>query len=275
MDQESGTINRDRIAGGSMENITPYHKIDSKLLEFDIDSVELKFGMWITKKEFGQRLNSKAPLPKGQFYMSVRLVAKDIDITEMVARRLIKQFTKLEIIRLISSSKNPKEGSIYEYLVQVENNTVENIVTTRYEHSKSEENQGFKECEGHSNNTVTTQLTTHLKRKEKENKNNIYTSFDDIEEIWSSYPKKRGKVKAVKKIEELLKNHDKENLLRAVKRYKAEVKGTEAKFIKNGDTFFNGAVEDYLDQNYEEPKAIENKSSIKAVDDDFIDSLYR
>ena len=118
---------------------TPYHKIDSRILEYDINSVEFKFGIWITKKEFGQRLNHNNPLPKGQFFMSVRVVVKDIETTEAIARRLIKQFTKLDIIRLISSSKNPKQGSIYEYLVQIENNTVENIVTTRYEHSKSEE----------------------------------------------------------------------------------------------------------------------------------------
>ena len=68
---------------------TPYHKIDSRILEYDIDSVEFKFGMWITKKEFGQRLNQNKPLPKGQFFMSVRVVAKDIEITEMIARRLI------------------------------------------------------------------------------------------------------------------------------------------------------------------------------------------
>ena len=103
-----------------------YHKIDSKLLEFDLDSIELKFGLWITKKEFGQRLNTRDPLPVGQFYMSVRIVAHDINITDKIARRLIHQFTKLNIIKLVYSSKNPKKGSIYEYLVYAEDNQLEN-----------------------------------------------------------------------------------------------------------------------------------------------------
>lgn len=102
-----------------------YHKIDYKLLEFDLDSIELKFGLWITKKEFGQRLNTRDPLPVGQFYMSVRVVAHDINITDKIARRLIHQFTKLNIIKLVYSSKNPKKGSIYEYLVYAEDNQLE------------------------------------------------------------------------------------------------------------------------------------------------------
>lgn len=100
-----------------MEKI--YHKIDTKILQFELESIEFKFGMWITKKEFGQRLNDTKPLPKGQFYMSVRVVAKDIEVTEKIARRLIKQFTKLGIIRRVATSKNSKQGSIYEYSVQV------------------------------------------------------------------------------------------------------------------------------------------------------------
>ena len=97
-----------------------YHKIDAKIFQFDLESIEFKFGMWITKKEFKQRLNDTNPLPKGQFYMSVRIVSKDINVTEKIARRLIKQFTKLEIIRLVEVSKSPKQGSIFEYLVQAE-----------------------------------------------------------------------------------------------------------------------------------------------------------
>ena len=159
-----------------------YHKIDSKILEFDLDSIEFKFGMWITKKEFGQRLNINKPLLKGQFYMSVRVVAKDIEITEMIARRLIKQFTKLDIIRLVSTSRNPKEGSIYEYLVQVENNTVDNIVTTQYEHSKNEVISQFTQSEEHSNNTYDNTVDNTSKKKSKR-KENIYMNLKFIDDV--------------------------------------------------------------------------------------------
>ena len=108
--------------------------------------------------------------------MSVRVVAKDIEVTEAIARRLIKQFSKLDIIRLVSSSKNPKQGSIYEYLVQIENNTVENIVITQYEHSKSEETKGFESDEQHSNDTYGNTLDNTSKKKNKI-KENIYSDL--------------------------------------------------------------------------------------------------
>lgn len=161
-----------------------YHKIDSKILEFDLDSIEFKFGMWITKKEFGQRLNEVKPLPKGQFFMSVRIVAKDIEITEMIARRLIKQFTKLDIIRLVSTSKNPKQGSIYEYLVQVESNTVENIVITQLEHSRNEKTSQLNDDKEHSSNTYKNTVDNTSKKKSKSKENNyIYMDLKFIDDV--------------------------------------------------------------------------------------------
>ena len=160
-----------------------YHTIDSKILEFDLNSVELKFGLWITKKEFGQRLNTAKPLPKGQFYMSIRVVAKDIEITEKIARRLIKQFTKLDIIRLVSSSNNPKEGSIYEYLVQVEKGTVEGTVRARLGHSKSEEISDFEGGKGHSKGTYKGTVKGTSKNKNKIKENNIYIDLRFIDQI--------------------------------------------------------------------------------------------
>ncbi len=196
----------------------PYHRIDSRILEYDIGSVEFKFGMWITKKEFGQRLNHNKPLPKGQFFMSVRIVAKDIEITEKIARRLIKQFTKLDIIRTVSSSKNPKQGSIYEYLVQIEKGTVEDTVKAQLGHSKSEEISEFKEGEGHSKGTYkgTVEGTSKNKIKIKEN------IYNNIFEFWISknIKKHRALTGEMKKaIDKTLKEYSKDEILQAINNY--------------------------------------------------------
>ncbi|WP_291651327.1 hypothetical protein [Clostridium sp.] len=196
----------------------PYHKIDSRILEYEIDSIEFKFGMWITKKEFGQRLNNNNPLPKGQFFMSVRVVAKDIEITEMIARRLIKQFTKLDIIRLVASSKNPKQGSIYEYLVQVENNTVENIVVTQLEHSKSERTKGLEDNKEHSKNTYNNTVDNTSKNKNKR-KENIYNTIFDFW-ISKNVRKHRALTNEMKKaIDKALKEYSKDEILEAINNY--------------------------------------------------------
>lgn len=197
---------------------TPYHKIDSRILEYDIDSVEFKFGMWITKKEFGQRLNQNKPLPKGQFFMSVRVVAKDIEITEMIARRLIKQFTKLDIIRLVASSKNPKQGSIYEYLVQVEEGTVKDTVKAQLGHSKSEKISTLEEDKGHSNGTQEGTVKGTSKKKSKI-KENIYNSIFDFW-INKNIKKHRNLTKEMKQaIDKTIKDYSESEILEAISNY--------------------------------------------------------
>lgn len=164
-----------------------YHKIDSKILQYNLDSIEFKFGMWITKKEFGQRLNSNNQLPKGQFYMSVRVVSKDINTTEKIARRLIKQFTKLEIIRLISSSRSPTKGSIYEYLVQIQKGTVEDIVGAQLGHSKSKEISEVEGNKGHSKGTYEGTVKGTSKKKSKSKENNKKEKDTGLDKIIDSY----------------------------------------------------------------------------------------
>ncbi len=196
----------------------PYHKIDSRILEYDIDSVEFKFGMWITKKEFGQRLNQNKSLPKGQFFMSVRVVAKDMEITEKISRRLIKQFIKLDIIRLVSSSKNPKQGSIYEYLVQIEKGTVEGTVKTQLGHSESEEISEFKEGEGHSKGTKKDSVEGTSKNKNKR-KENIYNMVFDFW-ISKNIKKHRSITVSIKKsIDKTLKEYSKDEIIEAINNY--------------------------------------------------------
>lgn len=224
-----------------------YHRIDGKILQFELESIEFKFGMWITKKEFGQRLNDTNPLPKGQFYMSVRVVAKDIEVTEMVARRLIKQFTKLDIIRLVATSKSPKQGSIYEYLVQVENNTVENTVKTQLEHSKNEKISDFEEGKGHSNNTVTNTVENTSKNKNKR-KENIYS--ENMANAIKRYPGKKIKCVRDRKLPKLIKQYGEEQMIKCIDRYCSECKGKDKQYILNESTFWNGRYQDYLDENY-------------------------
>lgn len=76
-----------------------------------------------------------------------------------------------------------------------------------------------------------------------------YTS-NDVEDIWSIYPNKKGKAKAITKIPKLLETYGKEQLIEAVKRYCLDAKGVDQQFILHGSTFFNGRFEDYLDSNY-------------------------
>ena len=90
--------------------------------------------------------------------------------------------------------------------------------------------------------------------------NNTY-NMNVINEIWTLYPKKKGKADAVKKIPRILKTISEEELKRCIERYKSEFKNNDYTYMVNGSTFFNGRYEDYLDENYTD-------NSIKNIEED-------
>lgn len=77
------------------------------------------------------------------------------------------------------------------------------------------------------------------------NKNDFNLTF---EELWSLYPKKKGK-SSIKDTTKKKLHKDKENVLKAISNYKAEIERDKKQdqFILNGSTFFNGRYEDYID----------------------------
>jgi len=76
-------------------------------------------------------------------------------------------------------------------------------------------------------------------KKEKTNINEI-----EVEEIWAAYPRKVGKVSALKTIPELLKKYTKEQLIQSAKDYNKSVK--DKNFLAHGSTFFNGLYLDFV-----------------------------
>ncbi|ELU5588404.1 helix-turn-helix domain-containing protein [Clostridium perfringens] len=103
------------------------------------------------------------------------------------------------------------------------------------------------------------ELDKNLKSKSKDNSN------QDIEEIWSLYPLKKGKANAIKKIPKLLKEYGKEQIIRCIERYVEEIKkeNKSKEFILHGSTFFNGRYMDYLDCNYQEDITTKSKEEPK------------
>lgn len=231
-----------------------YYKYDTRALAFKYGSVEHKFYDYLIKKENYSRLKG---LPIGQVEITVRTVAKDIEVTEMVARRLINQFIKEGFIEIISKSpKGSKKPSIYMLKTYAENNTDNNTDTT---HETTQKNESIASVEGVKQHRKDTDKNTDKNTSKIDNinriKNNIpQNKFEqECDSIWNIYPNKKGKSKAYKKLPKLIKNHGYEQIKRCVERYSLEVQGKDKQYIKHGDTFFNGAYMDYLDNNYIEP----------------------
>lgn len=108
---------------------------------------------------------------------------------------------------------------------------------------------------GHAN--VTPCHATDIERdididKEKDIKHIVHEARALFEDLWKLYPSKKGKgqVSDTKK-KELLKI-GKEELERAIDRYKADLKkDADWRKTQNGSTFFNSGYVDYLDKNYD------------------------
>ena len=97
------------------------------------------------------------------------------------------------------------------------------------------------------------QPTNNHNQRKKESNNKIINNFFDS--VWKLYPKKLGKnsVKDSKRKE--LENVGFEKLEFAINNYKKTIIGKDDQFTMYGSTFFNGAYNDYLPENYESIKS--------------------
>ncbi len=144
---------------------------------------------------------------------------------------------------------SPLENELYydEVNKDLEKDLIKKINSKYPKDIIKEEFEKLKEI-GLSELDLLKELDKNLKSKSKVNSN------QDIEEIWSLYPLKKGKKIAIKKIPKLLKEYGKEQIIRCIERYIEEIKkeNKSKEFILHGSTFFNGRYMDYLDCNYQE-----------------------
>ncbi|XZM77686.1 helix-turn-helix domain-containing protein [Clostridium perfringens] len=156
-------------------------------------------------------------------------------------------------------SSNDEDNIYYFERINKEIDDLENEINNKYD-----KDLVTKEKEKLINkNLGTLDLLRELKKQlDKSIKRN---SNQDIEEIWSLYPLKKGKANAIKKIPKLLKEYGKEQIVRCIERYIEEIKkeNKSKEFILHGSTFFNGRYIDYLDCNYQENIINKPKEELK------------
>ena len=186
-----------------------------------------------------------------------------------VSSEKVKKCTKSE--NKATTKKKAVQKSKRETVDSKEAN-VEQVDTAELNPSKLETNSSDSEL-GHDTVDVTFPYSENLKvgkvriGKQGHNKelniiNNYsnkkeYCASDDaprsfdhfFETVWNLYPRKRGKAKVSNQQKKHLCELGQE-LLRALERYKDELKVESWKQPQNGDTFFTRGYVDYLDDNY-------------------------
>lgn len=115
----------------------------------------------------------------------------------------------------------------------------------------------------HSSERTSEQTSDKQECKELKNvKNNIIMSISAInalfEELWLLYPRKKGKGQISDAKKRKIAEVGKEQMIRAIERYKRYVSTQKDLSYQYGSTFFNSGYIDYLDENYvekdEQPK---------------------
>lgn len=115
-------------------------------------------------------------------------------------------------------------------------------------------------------------------RNNKNKKNDIYVDQVDyqtsktestsdkyitfFEELWKLYPKKRGKGQVSSSQKKKLYQIGRDEMIRAIERYKRDTAGKDSQYIQYGSTFFNKGYIDYLDSNYTDPEQASDLDSI-------------
>ncbi len=154
-----------------------YYKYDTRALSFKYGTPEHKFYDYLIRKENYSRLKG---LPIGQVDLTVRTVAKDIEVTEKVARRLIKQFIEDDFIELIKKANSKKESSIYILKTYAEKGTVEDTVEDTDRTQLNENIATIEDTKGHGLDTEkdTVEGTPKIDNINRI-KNNIYSRVID------------------------------------------------------------------------------------------------
>ncbi|HBG4654504.1 TPA: hypothetical protein ACXDU7_003622 [Clostridioides difficile] len=127
-----------------------YYKLDSKSLAFDVnkDIDLIRFNHYLMQKENIQRL--KGNLKRGYLELSSKVISDDMRIDLNKAKRLVKKFLQLGIIKPINISKRKGIASVYSYstvMAEYEPNCEPNIKPVNEPHNEPKQisnSNGFK-----------------------------------------------------------------------------------------------------------------------------------
>ncbi|EIS9525805.1 hypothetical protein L0775_003792 [Clostridioides difficile] len=116
-----------------------YYKLDSKSLVFDVnkDIDLIRFNHYLMQKENIQRL--KGNLKRGYLELSSKVISDDMRIDLNKAKRLVKKFLQLGIIKPINISKRKGIASVYSYstiMAEYEPNCEPNIKPVSEPHNE-------------------------------------------------------------------------------------------------------------------------------------------
>lgn len=170
--------------------------------------------------------------------LSLNFISKATNIHKMQIQRELTSLIERRIITIVAEATFNKSRVIafnknYNEWLDSEQLAKKLTVNENDNHTVSEK----------ANRTVSG-LANQIKKKENIKEMPIENFFENL---WSLYPRKKGKSKVSKKQKaKLYKEVGYEKMKQAIAKYKEEAMDREEKFIMYGSTFFNSGYLDYL-----------------------------
>ncbi|MCC0656093.1 conserved phage C-terminal domain-containing protein [Clostridioides sp. ES-S-0123-01] len=187
-----------------------FYQLNSAVLYFNerSDVNKIRFNHYIMRKENIQRL--RGTLPRGQFMMTVRKAASDLDLSISTISRLVNEFIDLGILRLISRGVKGNCCSVYSYICSESNDT--GVIKKRRSFFED-----ILENINETNNSIQ-KVSKHEYKydKDKTSDTNMYSYVDKEYRQWGYDPELHtvDETEDVTKKKELLKKNLKKELLK-------------------------------------------------------------
>jgi hypothetical protein len=230
-------------------------KIDRKILNWEwwSDINTFRLFMYMLISAYWKSGNYKGRvIPRGSFPSSVSDLAKNTNLTENEIRTALKHLKSTGEI----TSKSTNKFTIF---------SVENY--DFYQSLENKINEQKNKRTTNKSQTINKQLTNSILKEYKEDKNvnNNIMSISAInalfEELWLLYPRKKGKGQISDAKKRKIAEVGKEQMIRAIERYKRYVSTQKDLSYQYGSTFFNSGYIDYLDENYVEKEDKPNNTN--------------
>ena len=163
-------------------------------------------------------------------------------------------------------------------MIAVKSDSKKTVVTiVKYEVYQDSESEKTTVRHQLSDSEASLKHTNKNDKNVKNEKKDILCKADAnalFERLWKLYPLKRGKgqISDAKKMRLLDIGYD--EMERAINRYKADLARDDWRKPQNGSTFFNSGFLDYLDGNYEKPKAEHSTKDVKTQFHNFEERDY-
>lgn len=193
--------------------------------------------------------------------MSVSFISNGTGIAQRQIKRELNSLVEMAVVKVT------KEATFNTSRTLALNKNYEEWGLIRHQVTKTTPDDELVTTPGDRLDTSPGDRLVTQERKDKESINKERNTHDDLfERLWKEYPNKKGKSSIKSAAKKKLMVVGEEKMIQAINVYKRDLELNTWKQPMNGDTFFRGRYEDYLENQEEVKEHITKKLELKPFD---------